>query len=232
MLRKTIFALLTTLLCSTAQANEVQQITCKDYMADMQKQVAENAQGGSMQGNSFNVNIVALGSYLSSTGRKFSDLSTEESQSIYLSLYLTCQENADMSAIDAAALSGKHIKTKTGEPTEEHQSDKPLKITASEIASGISRKKTELEQETWWENNMSGKVYQLTGKVTEVEKGTFSGYWVDLDIGRGILVRCGMSSKWTEQVSKIKKGQTFTCTGEVASTWTSVFKTMFQVDAG
>ncbi|MCX2696404.1 hypothetical protein [Ochrobactrum chromiisoli] len=198
----------------------------------MQKLVAENSNNKKIGGNGFNVNIVALGSYLSETGRKFSELTTKESESIYLSLYLTCQENPEMPAIDAAVLSGKHIRSQSTETLTAPTVDAPPTITASEISAGISKNKTELEQEKWWESNMSGKTYQLTGKVTEVEKGTFSGYWVDVDIGRSILVRCGMSSKWTDQVSKIKKGQTFTCVGEVANTWTSFLKTMFQVDAG
>ncbi|KAB2788120.1 hypothetical protein F9K97_03170 [Brucella anthropi] len=213
-------------------ADELHPITCKDYATDMQKLVAENSNNKKIGGNGFNVNIVALGSYLSETGRKFAELTTKESESIYLSLYLTCQENPEMPAIDAAVLSGKHIRSQSTETSTAPTVDAPPSITASEIAAGISKKKTELEQEKWWESNMSGKTYQLTGKVTEVEKGTFSGYWVDVDIGRSILVRCGMSSKWTDQVSKIKKGQTFTCVGEVANTWTSFFKTMFQVDAG
>jgi hypothetical protein len=105
-------------------------------------------------------------------------------------------------------------------------------ITAKEIAAGISTSKTELDQEAWWDANMAGKLHDITGKVDNVEKGTFSGYWVTLDIGRGIMVRCGMSSRWNGYVQKIKKGQKYTCKGYVSGTWTSAFGVAFSVDAG
>ena len=105
-------------------------------------------------------------------------------------------------------------------------------ITAKEIAAGVSDSKTELEQEAWWDDNMAGKLHEITGTVSDVEKGTFSGYWVTLNAGRNIMVRCGMSSKWDGIVQKIKKGQKYTCKGYVSSTWTAVFGTTFSVDAG
>ena len=233
MWKRVSFALIGALYCLTSTgAEEFQTIACKDFTANMKQQTAGSRQGKKMGGNGFSVNIVALGSYLSNTGKKFADLTTEESASIYASLYALCEANPNMPAIDAAVSIGKHPSPSPVVEDTSPQGDKPLTITAAEIASGISRNKTEIEQEAWWEANMSGKTYQLTGKVAEVEKGTFSGFWVDLDIGRNILARCGMSSKWTDTVSKLKKGQTFTCTGTVARTWTSLFKTMFQVDAG
>lgn len=105
-------------------------------------------------------------------------------------------------------------------------------ISAKEIAAGVSDSKTELDQEAWWNENMAGKLHELTGKVHDVEKGTFSGYWVTLDLKNGIMVRCGMSSQWDGIVQKIKKGQQYTCKGYVSNTWTAVFGLTFSVDAG
>lgn len=105
-------------------------------------------------------------------------------------------------------------------------------FTAKQIAAELSDSKTTLEQEAWWKENMAGQVRDLTGKVTDVEKGTFSGYWVTLDIGRNIMVRCGMSSKWDGIVQKIRKGQQYTCRGYVSDTWTSMFGIGFSADAG
>lgn len=109
-LRNSIFGLMALLYCSSAGAEDLQPITCKDFTSDMQRQAAEGSNGKKMSGNGFSVNIVALGSYLSSTGKKFADLSTQESENIYVSLYLTCQDNPLMPAIDAAVLSGKNLK--------------------------------------------------------------------------------------------------------------------------
>lgn len=219
------------LYCASAQANDMQLMTCLDFTSDMQKQAAESAKGKTMGGDGLSVNIVALGSYLATTGKKFSDLTTKEFESIYVNLKAACEESPETPAIDVAVLSGKGI-TKTSLDAAPPETATPLTITSAEIASGISKNKTELEQEAWWDETMAGKTYKLTGKVTEVEKGTFSGYWVNLNIGRNIMVRCGMSSDWEATVKKIKKGQQFSCIGEVSKTWTSVFGTTFSVDAG
>lgn len=105
-------------------------------------------------------------------------------------------------------------------------------ISGKEIAAGVSDSKTELEQESWWDENMGGKLHEITGTVTDVEKGTFSGYWVTLDAGRNIMVRCGMSGQWDGIVQKIKKGQKYACKGYVSGTWTAIFGIAFSVDAG
>lgn len=104
-------------------------------------------------------------------------------------------------------------------------------ITAREIEAGVSDEKTELQQESWWEEVMAGKVHRITGTITDVEKGTFSGYWVTLDIGRDIMVRCGLSGKWKSQVERLRKGGKFTCPGYPSSTWTSLFGIGFSMDA-
>jgi hypothetical protein len=105
-------------------------------------------------------------------------------------------------------------------------------ITAAEIAAGISREKTELEQETWWDEHMGGKTHQISGDVTDVEKGTFSGYWVDLDIGRNIRVRCGFNKGGEETVKSLRKGSRLTCKGKVGNTWTSIFGVLFTMESG
>lgn len=62
-------------------------------------------------------------------------------------------------------------------------------ITAKEIAAGISENKTELEQESWWNDNMADRPHEITGNVADVQKGALSGYWVHLNIGNGSDVR-------------------------------------------
>lgn len=105
-------------------------------------------------------------------------------------------------------------------------------ITAKQISAGLSDNKTELEQEAWWAENMAGKLHEITGRVSDVEKGTFSGYWVTLDIGRDIMVRCGMSNRWDGIAQKIKKGQKHTCRGYVGKSWTAILGIAFSLDAG
>ncbi|MFM2278488.1 MAG: hypothetical protein RLZZ444_719, partial [Pseudomonadota bacterium] len=68
-------------------------------------------------------------------------------------------------------------------------------ITAKEIAAGISQSKTEMAQVAWWDERMSGKLHRITGRVKDVEEGSFSGFWVNMDIGRKIEVRCGLNDE-------------------------------------
>ncbi|RJG43723.1 hypothetical protein [Mesorhizobium sp. DCY119] len=105
-------------------------------------------------------------------------------------------------------------------------------ITAKEIAAGVSESKTELEQESWWEEHMGGKTHEISGKVAEVEKGTFSGYWVGLNIGRNIRVQCGFGDEFKSTVQSLRKGANFTCKGEVSNTWTSIFGVVFTMEGG
>jgi len=105
-------------------------------------------------------------------------------------------------------------------------------ITAKQIAAGLSQSKTELEQEEWWDENMAGKYHTVIGKVTDVQKGSLSGFWVNLDIGRNILVRCGLSDAWKHAAREIRKGNAFTCRGDVSRTWTQIFGIAFSMDAG
>jgi hypothetical protein len=104
-------------------------------------------------------------------------------------------------------------------------------ITAGEIAAGISSDKTELEQETWWDERMGNKTHKISGDVTDVEKGTFSGYWVDLDIGRNMRVRCGFDRGVEDSVKSLRKGSRMTCNGKVSNTWTSIFGVMFDMES-
>lgn len=147
-----------------------------------------------------------------------------------LAYYSYCQDNPSLNAMDAAILAATTPKTKNAVADQVAQ---PMKVvSAATLSSALSSKKTELEQEAWWEQNMAGKTMEFTGKVRDVEKGTFSGFWVSLDLGHDIRVRCGMSNKWKETVTKLRKGQSFTCKGEVARTWVAMFGIVFQVDAG
>ncbi|TPO02197.1 hypothetical protein [Mesorhizobium sp. B1-1-5] len=103
-------------------------------------------------------------------------------------------------------------------------------ITAKEIAAGISSGKTELEQESWWDANMGGRLHEISGKVADVQAGTLSGYWVHLDIGKGIKTMCGFETEQKSVVQSLRKGDRFTCKGKVSSTWTVVFGPSFNVD--
>ncbi|TPK15157.1 hypothetical protein FJ872_19350 [Mesorhizobium sp. B2-5-9] len=103
-------------------------------------------------------------------------------------------------------------------------------ITAKEIAAGISDEKTELEQESWWKDNMAEKRHEITGKVTDVEEGSFSGYWIDLDIGRNLRLRCGLPDAYKSTAMLQKKGKPFTCKGVTSTSWTSVFGKVFTMD--
>ena len=103
-------------------------------------------------------------------------------------------------------------------------------ITAREIASGISENNTELQQEAWWEEHMARKRHEITGRIDDVSEGTFSGYWVDLKIGRDITVRCGMDDEHKSIVVPLRKGQQFTCKGVVSGTWTALFGVMFSME--
>jgi hypothetical protein len=98
------------------------------------------------------------------------------------------------------------------------------------IATVLSDRYTELEQETWWEENMAGRPHQITGRVEDVTKGTFSGYWVNLNVGSDIIVRCGLGGEHEEIARYLKKGQAFTCRGEPSDTWTAIFGIMFEMD--
>ncbi|MBZ9743171.1 MULTISPECIES: hypothetical protein [unclassified Mesorhizobium] len=103
-------------------------------------------------------------------------------------------------------------------------------ITAKEIAAGISDSKTELEQESWWKENMGDKSHEISGKVVDVQQGTLSGYWVHLNIGKGIKVMCGFEAEQKAVVQSLRKGAPFTCKGRVSSTWTVVFGPSFNID--
>ncbi|WP_152544424.1 hypothetical protein [Brucella rhizosphaerae] len=180
------------------------------------------------------VTMLAIGAYLAVKKIPFSKAGATIQGDAFKNFYSYCLKHPDELAVDAAvnaSLNETITQLDAADVDKTPPTKIPAKITADEIAKGLSRKKTELEQEAWWDEKMAGKTYQLTGKVTEVEKGTFSGYWVNLDIGKNIMVRCGMSSEWEDVVKKIKKGQQFSCTGEVSSTWTSVFGITFRVDA-
>jgi hypothetical protein len=65
-----------------------------------------------------------------------------------------------------------------------------------------------------------------------VEKGTFSGYWVNLDIGRNIKLRCGVEGESEAIAKSLKKGAPFTRKGKVGSSWTAVFGVMFTMEGG
>lgn len=103
-------------------------------------------------------------------------------------------------------------------------------ITAKEIAAGISESKTELEQESWWKERMGDKFHEISGKVADVQQGTLSGYWIHLNIGKGIKVMCGFEAEQKAVVQSLRKGTPFTCKGKVSSTWTIVFGPSFNVD--
>lgn len=100
-------------------------------------------------------------------------------------------------------------------------------ITAKTIAAGVSERKTELEQTAWWEEHMAGKLHEVSGKVADVEEGTFSGYWVNMKIGRDITVQCGLGSEFKATAVALRKGSPFTCRGTVSSTWTAIFGVHF-----
>lgn len=105
-------------------------------------------------------------------------------------------------------------------------------ISAAAIANGLSSTKTALMKERWWREHMAGKPHQMTGRIIDVESGALSGYWVSLDVGKDIRVRCGLSTKWDNQVEKLRKGERFTCNGYTANTWTEMFGIVFSIDAG
>jgi hypothetical protein len=172
------------------------------------------------------INGIAMGAYLGASGRKYSDLDKASANEPFKRLFIYCQNNPNEIAIDAATVS---VKSSQENARPIAAVDAP---TASEIARALSKKRTELEQEAWWDEHMAGKSMSLTGTVDEVEKGTFSGYWVRLDIGHDIRVRCGMSAKWKSVAANLRKGQKFTCQGKVDRTWIALFGIMFQMDAG
>ena len=105
-------------------------------------------------------------------------------------------------------------------------------ITAAEIAAGISDNKTELEQESWWDDHMAGKEHEITGVVDDVEKGTFSGYWVRLAIGRNMDLRCGLEDEDEAVVRSLHKGDRFTCRGKAGNTWVSFMGVTFSMEGG
>lgn len=104
-------------------------------------------------------------------------------------------------------------------------------ITAKEIASGLSDRNTELAQQAWWDEHMKEQRHEITGRVKDVEAGTLSGYWVKLDIGRKVNVRCGLGDEFSEEVVALKKGASYTCKGAVGYTWTALFGLAFDMDA-
>jgi len=103
-------------------------------------------------------------------------------------------------------------------------------ISAKEIAAGVSDRKTELEQTAWWDDHMAGKFHEISGKVADVEEGSFSGYWVNLKIGRNITVQCGLADEFKATAVALRKGSPFTCKGTVASSWTALFGVSFIMD--
>ncbi len=103
-------------------------------------------------------------------------------------------------------------------------------ISAKEIAGGVSDQKTELAQVAWWDEHMSGKYHEISGKVADVEEGSFSGYWVNMKIGRNITVQCGMGDEFKATAVALQKGSPFTCRGTVSRTWTALFGVNFIMD--
>lgn len=105
-------------------------------------------------------------------------------------------------------------------------------FSSKQIRAGVSSEKTQIEQQAWWDKEMSGKLMDFTGTIKDVEKGTFSGYWVTLNLGNNVRALCGMSSQWAEIVTKFKKGQKYTCRGYVSETWSDFYGVAFKVNAG
>ncbi len=103
-------------------------------------------------------------------------------------------------------------------------------ITATEIAAGISQSKTEMAQEAWWDEHMAGKPHRITGRVKDVEEGSFSGFWVNMGIGRKIDVRCGLNDEDKAIAMNLRKGDRFQCEGIAASTWTAMFGVLFTME--
>ncbi|SBW14303.1 putative secreted protein [Brucella sp. 10RB9215] len=224
-------------LCVTSALAE-EKFTCADYIRDTESAYLHGGELMSATNHGLNqVTMLAMGAFLARKGMRFSRATSADQTTAFVSMYRFCQRNPNELAVDAAIMAATPVtdnkQVTQDEPKRETKPEpKPHSITAAEILSGINRNKTELEQQAWWDKNMSGQIYELTGAVTEVEEGMLSGYWVDLDLGRNVLVRCGMSRQWSDIVTKLHKGDKFTCKGKVDRSWTSFYKTMFQVDAG
>lgn len=226
-------------LCAASALAE-EKFTCSDYIRGTESAYLHGGELMSATNHGLNqVTMLAMGAFLAKKGMRFSRATSADQTTAFVSMYRFCQRNPNELAVDAAIIAAAPVTDNSQvtqeEPKRETEAEpkpQPHIITAAEILSGINRNKTELEQQAWWDKNMSGQIYELTGAVTEVEEGMLSGYWVDLDLGRNVLVRCGMSRRWTDVVTKLHKGDKFTCKGKVDRSWTSFYKTMFQVDAG
>jgi hypothetical protein len=88
--------------------------------------------------------------------------------------------------------------------------------------------KTAVEQESWWEEYMSGKTHEITGEIVEVEwVPPERGYWRDLDVGRNVRVACHYGQEFEATAKSLRKGSRFTCKGLVAKTWTPYYGVLF-----
>lgn len=103
-------------------------------------------------------------------------------------------------------------------------------IGAGEILAGIDKRKTDLARERWWKTNMAGKTHAITGRVKDVREGALSGFWVEMDIGGSVTLRCGLDDAAADTAMDIAKGEIVTCQGEVGPTWTEIFGVTFSID--
>lgn len=225
------------LCCAVGRAAAETPMTCRDYVEGVNAaHAAGKLEEFVRRPTIAQLHILATGASLAMSRTLYSDASDAQKADPSAMLYETCAINLDARAADIAiSMTWKDRQpaaARASKATEPAPKPNGPTITAKEIAAGVSASKTEIEQEQWWKENMAGKFHTVVGKVSDVKEGTFSGYWVDLDIGRNVLVRCGLSRAWAAAAAKIKKGNSFTCHGTVAKSWTAIFGIAFSMDAG
>lgn len=224
-------------------------LKCKDYLAGAREAIATKKLEEYVNRPTISqLHALATGAFLAVSKTRYSDATDAQKAEPAARLAEACALQPEARAADVAISVAWELK-KSSETasaklpaadasapaaplaTSQPKSAGPT-IYAKQIAAGLSDTKTQLEQEKWWKEHMAGKFRAFTGKVKDVKEGSLSGYWVNIDIGRNILVRCGLSDAWKHAAQAIKKGGTFTCRGDVSDSWTSIFGITFSMDAG
>lgn len=205
---------------------------CSQYVNEMGEAIAKGTSLEALKKQPFLFsNVLAYGAYARETGKKYSELSNDEQQSIGSALYTQCMDRSSEPLWDVAVTLNFQREEPKPVQIAQSPSQEYTTMTGRQIAAGVSSDKTEMEQEQWWKDNIKGRNLSITGKVSDVEEGTFSGYWVTLDIGRNVDLRCGLGDRWKSTAQKLRKGVEFTCKGKGGNTWTSFFGILFQMDA-
>lgn len=230
-----LFAGLAVMLTVASNTNAA-PMNCETYLQDAAKaQAAGTLDEFLNQPTISSIHLLATGADLALSRISFSNMSAEQRGDVVARLAIACGNQPQSRAADVAIAIAwaKYSTTEKAVTPDKTDPDQPTPqiITAEQINAGLSSTKTELEHERWWNEIMSRKLVAVHGTVVQVERGTFSGYWVNLDIGRNIRVRCGMDDAFESIAQALKKGSAYTCTGIASSTWTTILGITFSIEA-